>query len=87
MSAIQEGVVSILGMAAAATILFSPPAHAEPWPSPHCDVSSRTYDSRMCSDLPQNDTNCTPYGDSDQCMSDWLDYQRQEHNYYQPPPN
>lgn len=63
------------------------PANAGPYAGPHCDVSARDYDSRMCSELPQNDSACSPYGDRDQCMSDWLDYQRQQHDYYRSTPN
>ena len=88
MSAIQDGAVSVLGLAAAAAILFSPPdAHADPYAGPHCSPYARDYDSRMCAELPQNNSACTPYGDRDQCVGDWLDYQRQQHNYYTPTPN
>lgn len=71
----------------AALISFPPAAHADPYDLPHCDPSAADYDSRMCSEQPVNDTACTPEGDQNQCVSDWLDYQRQQHYFYNQTPN
>jgi hypothetical protein len=69
---------AIVAVLAGALLGLTPVAHAGPYAGPHCDPSRRDYDSRMCSEEPVNDPSCTPEGDRDQCMSDWLDYQRQQ---------
>lgn len=63
---------------AGALIGFSPAAHAGPYSDPYCDPSSRSYNSRMCSDEYQNDEECSEFGDTDRCQQDYQDFWRQQ---------
>ena len=70
-----------------ALIGLAPVANAGPYAGPHCSPSARDYDSAQCSLLPQNNPECSAYGDADRCVQDWMRYQKNEHDFYAPTPN
>ena len=79
--------VVIAAIVAGVVFGFAPAANADPYAGPHCDPSRRDYNSRRCTEEPVNNPACSPYGDHDQCVSDWFDYQHQQHDLYNPTPN
>lgn len=80
-------VLSILALALA--LICAPAAHADdPYSGPHCDpMSGNDYNSTVCMDEPRNDPSCSAEGNQAQCMSDFLEGQRMEHNLYNTTPN
>lgn len=59
-------------------MLATPSAHATPYVGPHCDPSARDYFWSMCKDLPNNDAECSEFGDMQACQQDITDYWRQQ---------
>jgi hypothetical protein len=69
-----------------AAVSLAPAAHALPYTGPYCDPRRSDYYWQMCMDEPQNDDQCSEFGDMQQCQSDYRDFMRQQHQLT-PTPN